>query len=198
MKLRKIIHIAATVAVIASLSACGSGKSGGGHNTDEQNSELTAALQSHDMKRVSTIADSMAMYIDELSPDECVTVLMAFLEVHNEAAAAGERMRDLETIRKFVDVYDIASSINPNDFKAAVIKANRINPNLNLAQIVEDFRDKLAEYEATSGEPEPETTQAKADSTSTETANPDPNAAPEIVKPDEGGEDIPVEHRPAE
>ncbi len=198
MNYRKILLSLASTAIIASLTACGSGKSNGDHNTGEQNSELTEALQNHDLKRVSSIADSMAMYVDELTPDETVTVLMAFLEVHNEAAAAGDRMRDLETIRKFVDVYDIASGINPNDFRAAVAKANRINPNLNFAQLVEDFRDKLAEYEASAGEPDIESSTVKTDSVAKEATPADPSSAPDIVKPDEGGSEVPVEHRPAE
>lgn len=197
MTFRKILIVMAVAIVSVGTFSCGSDKSKGDHDTGEQNSELTAALQSHDMKRASAIADSMAMYIDELTPDETVTVLMAFLQIHNDAAAAGERQRDLETIRKFVDVYEIASSLNPNDFKAAVIRTNQLNPNLNFAQIFEDFRDKLAEYEATSGEPEPEPEKAaNADSAS---AGADNSQVPDIVKPNEGDEEeIPVEHRPAE
>lgn len=186
MKFKTILLTAVTAALLVGLGACKSESEKSGVNVEDQNTELTAALQDHNIKRVSTIADSMAMYVDELSPDESITVLMAFLEIHNDAAAAKDRRRDLETIRKFVDVYDIASMVNPNDFKAAVAHARSINPAVNLAQIVEDFRDKLAEYEALNGEPEPaQETVTATDSTTVEEAAGD---APEIVKPDEEGD----------
>ena len=56
---------------------------------------------------------------------------MAFLSVHNDAVAAKERRRDLETIRKYIDVYDIAVSTNPKDTRAAFAKAKRINPEVD-------------------------------------------------------------------
>ena len=170
--------------------SCGSGNDGEKIDVEDQNSQLTEALQSHDMQRVSLLADSMAMYIDDLTPEETVTVLMAFLEIHNDASKAGNRIKDLETIRKFVDVYDIALSINPNDFKGAIAQVRKINPNVDIPSIVADFRDKLAEYEALSGEPEPEQTSAPKDSTgitdspkAEEVATAD--ETPEIVKPEE-------------
>lgn len=172
MKLKQIL--VAVVAILAgvAVTACGSKSEEKTVDTREQNNQLTAALEARDMTQVAAIADSMSMYIDELSPDEAVTVLMAYLEIHNNSSRAGNHNKDLETLRKFVDVYDIASTVNPNDFKAAVAHAKSINPAVDLAQIVTDFRDRLAEYDAAAGvqyTAESEETTTKTDSTTVST-----------------------------
>ena len=159
-KLKSISFLAA-MALVALMTACSGGKDGKAEIVEVQNSQLAEALNNGDYRSASVLADSMALYVDDLSPDETVSVLMAFLEFHNQAK--GE---DLETLRKYVDVYDIAIDNNPNDMRAAFSKARSMNPNLDFEQAARDFRRALAEYDAvkTYGE----TPVAKPDSAATD------------------------------
>ena len=129
--------------MLAVLMACSGKKNAAPEIVDIQNGQLAEALNRGDYKSASVLADSMSLYVDDLEPDEVVSVLLAFLEFHNKAQ--GE---DLETVRKFVDVYDIAVGENPNDMRAAFRKAQSMNPNLNFEQTAKDFRRALAEYDA--------------------------------------------------
>ncbi len=94
------------------------------------------------------MADSMSLFVDDLTPEQTVQVLMAFLSVHNEAVAKGDRRLDLETLRKYVDVYDIAVNANPKDTRAAFAKANKINPDVDFDAVAKSFREKLSQYDA--------------------------------------------------
>ena len=142
---------------------------------EQQNSQLADALRSRDYTTASSLADSMALYVDDLTPDETVTVLMAFLELHNRNIEEKRIDDDLETLRKYVDVYDIAISNNPNDMRAAFSRARSVNDNLDFEQVAADFRRKLAEYDAVQtygNDPQPEksvtdTTETVADSVAT-------------------------------
>lgn len=94
----------------------------------------------------------------------------------------------METLRKFVDVYDIALSVNPKDTRAAFQKAYSKNPSLDFDSIAKAFRAKLRDYDAmqdgslVSAPEEPvDTTPAKVDTV----------PAPQPVE-------IPLELRPAE
>ena len=159
--------------MVMALTSCG------GKRSDEttviverKNSQLTDALRSRDYSTASSLADSMALYVDDLTPDEAVTVLMAFLEAHNINADNGRESDDLETLRKYVDVYDIATGNNPNDMRAAFSRARSINPELDFEKAAGDFRRLLAEYDAvqTYGEvSEPD--KNKTDSTATTPAD---------------------------
>lgn len=187
--MKHILLVCASVLMI-SLAACG-GKTETEKPAEvaEQNTQLEEALLSHNLSSASALADSMSLYVDDLTPEETVSVLMAFLEVHNQAVKDKERKRDLETIRKFIDVYDIALGINPNDMRAAIDKANRINAAVNLDSLAADFRARLTEYDAVRGgnldAPAP------ADTTSAQTDSVAPVAEGET-------KDIPLELRPAE
>ena len=194
MKLKKILSLAVVAISGFVFTACNSNDNSDKINVEEQSSMLTEALKSKDMARVSALADSMAMYIDELTPDEVVTVLLAYLEVHNSAAQAGDRQKDLETLRKFVDVYDLSMSIDEEKFLSALQQVKKINPNMDVPSIVADFRDKLAEYEALNGvdfDDEPAVPAAKSDSTAKEVVKEDAKVeeVPEVIKPNEGSDD---------
>ena len=138
----KSIAFFAAVALVAVLTAC-SGNKNGNASVEEQNNQLAEALNRGDYTTASALADTMALYVDDLTPDETVSVLMAFLEFHNQAK--GE---DLETLRKYVDVYDIALDNNPNDMRAAFNKARSMNPKLDFEKAAVEFRRALAEYDA--------------------------------------------------
>ena len=115
---------------------------------ESQQAQLTEALQAHDLATAGAIADSMALYIDDLTPDETVTLLITFLEIHNQAVADGRADDDLVTLRKYVDVYDIAVGANPNDMRNAFADAKRRNPNLDFEGSFTEFRRALAQYDA--------------------------------------------------
>lgn len=152
--------------------------------TEMRNTQLAQALNDGKLDVASQMADSLSLFVDDLTPEQTVQVLMAFLTVHNDAVAKGETRRDLETLRKYVDVYDIALSINPSDTRAAFAKAKKINPAVDFDSVAASFRERLTQYDAihdgtlTATEPEP------TDSVATDTAKVD--------------DEVPVELRPAE
>lgn len=161
--MNKLFFLAAAAVTALMLASCG-GKNRSSETDllmEQQTSQLTEALNARDYSAASSLADSMALYVDDLTPDETVTVLMAFLEIHNKAADDNRRSDDLETLRKYVDVYDIATAANPQDMRAAFAAARNRNPQLDFEQAARDFRRALAEYDAvqTYGEnprPQPE------------------------------------------
>lgn len=173
MKSRYFFALLATAAIIMmGISSCSGSKRDGDEAIDEQTSQLNEALQRHDIAAMSVIADSMALYVDDLTPDETVAVLLAFLEIHNNAVRNDNSKADLEVMRKYVDVFDIATGNNPNDMRAAFERARETNGSLDFERDAETFRRALADYDARStygDEPEPEPAKAAADSNSTAT-----------------------------
>lgn len=178
-------RILVPVAVAGLLAvSCGSGKKSSDDpqspETAVQTDELDEALNAGDIRHASAVADSMSLFVDDFTPEQTVSVLTTFLTIHNEAQARHESRRDLETIRKFIDVYDIALSVNPKDTRAAFAKAHRKNPEIDFDSIAKSFRRRLAGYDAShdgsAAEAEP------ADTITTDTVT----------------EEIPIELRPAE
>ncbi len=181
--------ILAAIAVMMMTVACGSKEKvtdSVSEDVEEQNTLLAKALSVGNLKDASEMADSMSLFVDDLTPDQTVQVLMAFLTVHNEAVAKKDSRRDLETLRKYVDVYDIALSANPNDTRAAFAKVRKINPTINFDSIATSFREKLTQYDAiqdgslVASEPTP------ADTVATDTVQPSSE------------QELPLELRPAE
>ena len=146
------IALCLTAAVTLALTcACGSKKKetiADPGEIEQQNTRLADALNVGDIRHASTMADSMALFVDDLTPEQTVQVLMAFMTVHNDAVANKESRRDLETLRKFVDVYDIALSANPKDTRAAFDKVKKINPEVDFDALAISFREKLTQYDA--------------------------------------------------
>ncbi len=185
--MKQILSIIAVGVALTALVACG-GKKGDSADasevTEEQNTQLAQALSVGNLAEASAMADSMSLFVDDFTPEQTVQVLMAFLSVHNDAVAHKNSRRDLETLRKFVDVYDIALSANPNDTRSAFAKARKINPAINFDSLATVFREKLTQYDAiqdgslVAAEPEPADS-VDADSAST-------------------AEELPLELRPAE
>lgn len=184
--MKHLIYILLLGAVMAAGAvSCGSKGSDKGAMTDEeareQNSRLAEALNVGDLRHASAMADSMSLFVDDFTPEQTVQVLMAFLSVHNDAVAHKESRRDLETLRKYIDVYDIALSVNPKDTRSAFEKAKRMNPEVDFDSIATVFREKLSQYDA-----------VQDGSLVTEEAETDTIATDTIV------EEIPLELRPAE
>lgn len=185
--MRYILSLIALVALMSGLVACGSKTSGGEseavvESVDEQKTQLAEALNVGNISRASAMADSMSLFVDDFTPEQTVQVLMAFLSVHNDAVASKERRRDLETIRKYIDVYDIALSTNPKDTRAAFAKARSINPEVDFDSIAVMFRERLAQYDAIQDGTLTAPDSAPADSAATDSV----------------AEEIPLELRPAE
>ncbi len=154
-----------------------------------QNTQLAEALSAGNLKAASAMADSMSLFVDDFTPEQTVQVLMAFLSVHNDAVASKDSRRDLETLRKFIDVYDIALSVNPKDTRAAFDKARKLNPSVNFDSLATSFRERLTQYDAihdgslVNDDPAPADTVAAPDSLASGSSNP---------------ADLPLELRPAE
>lgn len=132
------------------------------------------------------MADSMSLFVDDFTPEQTVQVLTAFVSIHNDASKKRETRRDLETLRKYVDVYDIALSVNPKDTRAAFKKAMSRNPGLDFDSIAKAFREKLNQYDSMQ---DGSLSAAKPVETDT------------VAKRDSGAstvKDLPMELRPAE
>lgn len=192
IKMRKIFSIIMTAIVLSGMAvSCGGNKSDStvvNENVEEQNTLLAEALSVGNLKDASAMADSMSLFVDDFTPEQTVQVLMAFLSVHNGAVEKKESRRDLETLRKFVDVYDIATGLNPNDTRAAFEKARRINPAVNFDSLARVFREQLTQYDAVQDGSLVNDEPAPAD---TAVATPDT-----VVRKTEA--DLPLELRPAD
>ncbi|MDE6377994.1 MAG: hypothetical protein K2K72_04535, partial [Duncaniella sp.] len=115
---------------------------------EEQSTPLADALHGGNLSHASQMADSMSLFVDDFTPEQTVQVLMAFLQVHNDAVANKQSRRDLETLRKYIDVYDIALSVNPKDTRKAFDKARKLNPSVDFDSLARVFRDRLTQYDA--------------------------------------------------
>lgn len=193
--MRNLISILFIMAACAAtFSSCGGKKTSEvpaatAETVEGQKSQLAEALSTGNLRQASAMADSMSLFVDDFTPEQTVQVLSAFVKVHSDAEAKREYRRDLETIRKYVDVYDIALSVNPKDTRAAFAKARSQNPALDFDSIARAFREKLSNYDsmqdgslAGQRSETPDTAAAKADT---------------VVRP-EPKKEIPLEHRPAE
>lgn len=157
MKLRSLI-IASLPAVALLTSGCG------GEKTQEPaaSPEVETAISSHDtglndaistgdMRKAATIADSLALMVDDLTPAQTVNVLATFADVTAKAQAEHQSRKALETMRKYIDVYDIGFSINPNDLRKA-LKADSRHDYDSLATA---YRSRLSDYAYTLNPEEP-------------------------------------------
>lgn len=191
MHRKSICRLAAVTFLALALAACSSKKSDASEAVSEEmrNSHLFEAINAGDMMRTASIADSLALNVDEITNNESVAVLMAYLEVHNKASEAKDRQRDLETLRKFVDVYDLSLQRDRDGMQAAIAQARQVNPDVDLEAICRDFRAKLAEYDAIQG----------GDLTNDEPAQTDSTAgAVDSTSVRGSEEELPVEMRPAD
>lgn len=192
--MRYILSLIALVVLMSCMAACGSKTSGEESETvaesvDEQNTQLAEALNVGNIGRASAMADSMSLFVDDFTPEQTVQVLTAFISIHNDAVSKRETRRDLETLRKYVDVYDIALSVNPNDTRAAFKKAHSRNPEIDFDAVAKEFRAKLSQYDAMQDGSLVKSGPAPADSTS---------AAPDTVAAKAAKPELPLELRPAE
>lgn len=190
-------HLLTLILILAignAFHSCGSKKASdlsaeNAETVEVQKSQLAEALASGNLRHASAMADSMSLFVDDFTPEQTVQVLSAFVKVHLDAESKRETRRDLETMRKFVDVYDIALSVNPNDTRSAFAKARRNDPSLDFDSIAGAFREKLANYDSMQDGSLVGSREEKTDSAATKA---DTVAAPTPKK------ETPLEHRPAE
>lgn len=152
---RNILIIMLAAVVGLTVESCGGSKKNAESlpetttkEVEVQKSQLEQALSSGDLKHASVMADSMSLFVDDFTPAQTVQVLTAFVTLHNDATKKHEGRRDLETLRKFVDVYDIALSVNPKDTREAFRKALAANPALDFDSIAKVFRARLRDYDS--------------------------------------------------
>ncbi len=162
MKHLAVIILSAAIAV--ALTACGKGKEApSSEQAEMQRNELYAAMNSGDVARIQTVADSLAQNFDDLNTDESVAVLLAYLQIHNDAAARKDQKKDLEAIRAFVDAYNIALSTHGDDLVEAFNAARELNGNRDLPARARTLSEQLSDYDAAFGEvvAEPEAPKAE-------------------------------------
>ena len=146
-------------------------------------------------RKMSIAADSMALYADDLSPKQALTVLSTFYRVHLEARANGERRKDIQTKRKFIDVYDIVMANHRDELRRLMIRAYEADSTLNLPGAIQEFKGLLEDYDAAHGQGG-EYVQSRIDSVAT----PSDTHALEAIDASSSASltEDPVEFRPAE
>ncbi len=197
-------HAAKTVAlavVAACMWSCSSQKSDESVSVQEElrNTHLLEAMKVVDVPRVASIADSLALDVDDLSNNESVAVLLAYLVIHNEASRNDDREQDLVTIRKYVDVYDLSMQRDRDGMLAAMQQAREINPAADFEALYKEFRSRLSEYDALNGQEltaEPVEPEVRADSVSADADSVASTASGASVS--DKADDLPVEYRPAD
>lgn len=193
-RMKRTLKALAVVVVAAGVTACSSHKSDESESVQEElrNTHLLDAMKVLDIPRVTTIADSLALDVDNLSNNESVAVLLAYLVVHNEASRNNDREQDLVTIRKYVDVYDLSMQRDRDGMLSAMQQAREINPAADFESLYKEFRNRLSEYDALNGqELTAEPAASDADATDSVAADTVPSTAAD-------GSDLPVEYRPAD
>lgn len=195
----KALKVLGIAVMAVAVSACGGDKSDESESVQEElrNTHLLEAMKVVDIPRVTSIADSLALDVDDLSNNESVAVLLAYLVIHNEASRNDDREQDLVTIRKYVDVYDLSMQRDRDGMLAAMQQAREINPAADFEALYKEFRNRLSEYDALNGQElttEPSAEEAPTDSV----AVADSVSSAASGASDSDGADLPVEYRPAD
>lgn len=151
---------------------------------DETTDVLREAVKQHDRKQLSSIVDSMAFFADDLTASQSVSVLMGYYELHRQHNEAHRYKANLEAMRNFVDVYDIAKSKHGDSFKRALAETATVYDNIDFEEVYKEFVQKLSNYDG--GYP-----QADNDPGDSLTAD-------SIVVEEEAADILPPELRPAD
>lgn len=145
MKILKFFRYALVAALVFSMDSCKGNQSSNIGDTEideiEQAVSGSSAARSMEMH-----VDSLALMADDLTPPEAVQVLVTYMRIHEDAKANNDSRRDLETMRKFVDVYDIVMSVNSDEMRPAFDKVARRNSSMNIHAAANEYRSLLADY----------------------------------------------------
>lgn len=150
--MKRLIKFTAAASLSLMIVACGKTKADSDSNEPisevpmEQTDAITEALMSHDRKQLNSIIDEMALNADDLSASQAVTVLMGYYELHLQYSSEGKYKSDLETMRNFVDVYDIVSSNHGNEFKSKLSDTRSLYPDVDFNEMYVKFAEKLSDY----------------------------------------------------
>lgn len=178
-------YVLAAMLLPGAVSCSGGGNDSSAISDDLEDSQLYEAIRSKDLGNAGSIADSMAIDVDELTNGETVAVLLAYLEIHNNAVEKGDTQKDLITLRKFVDVYDLSLGRDSKGMREALESARQINPVFNVDSLVRHFRARLAEYDAINGgdltKPDAPADTAKSRPDSSKTVQPVAPAAGQVM-----------------
>ncbi len=171
----KLIYVFTAIALTA--TSCGNSTENATDVTDISDAPEVVDLtgNSHAPRTIMHI-DSLANQADFLTTGEGVSVLVAYAEVIDESLKAGKVKSAYETMRKFVDLYNIVNNNHRQEFRSAVEKIKR-SSGADLTAMADKYREKLSDYDDASGliNLAPKNDDAKPDSTATETHTPDGN-----------------------
>ncbi len=112
-----------------------------------QHDDLRDAVGQHDRKKIKSMADELALNADDLTPDQAVSVLMGFYDMHLQYSGEHKYRSDMETMRKFVDVYDIVNSNHGDKFKKALKATKNVYPDVDFVEVYKQFAEKLTQYD---------------------------------------------------
>lgn len=141
MKKIAVISLLSFVGLSLALPGCGrGGSSKGSDNLDEIES-----IVNHTDGRSVTEAnvDSLALMADDLTPIEAAQVLATYTDMIGKMSA---RSKKLETMRKFVDVYDIVMTVNGSDMRQMFENVAQRWPQYDPAARAKEYREQLADY----------------------------------------------------
>lgn len=87
-------------------------------------------------------ADSLALMVDDLTAEQTVFVLESFASTVKKAHEEENATKAMVTMRKYVDVYDIATGNNPEDVKRAL----RRDARWDYDSLATAYRNQLSNY----------------------------------------------------
>lgn len=142
--MKKIVYILIAVAFASLFAACSKNSSSA---SDAEIAEIEASVAdvTTSREKMSHI-DSLALMADDLTPSEAMEVLLAYMRIINNAKATDNTQLQLETMRKYVDVYDIVLGADRSGMTDAFARLARHNATLDLAVAAKDYRAYLADY----------------------------------------------------
>lgn len=142
--MKKIVFLSAIVAM-GLLVAC-SGKKNS-TPADDEIVELEQQLSdAHQSNSAISQIDSLALMADDLTPAEALKVLITYIHVAQEAKEAKKSNLEMETMRKYVDVYDIVMGANRSEMTKAFESFAKRNANYNVMATAKDYRERLSSY----------------------------------------------------
>lgn len=135
--------------LVLGCSAC-SGSDSGSANSETITDGIVDFTENGHAPRNTGHIDSLANEADFLSAGEGVGVLVAYNDIICQAREGGKSKLMYETMRKFVDLYNIVSHNHRSEFIDATDKVLR-NQGPDLRNLVTEYRDRLADYDDASG-----------------------------------------------
>lgn len=141
MRLKVLIPI-----LCAAVCSCVSGCSGKGDSGNPGAATEPVMEEAEVLHASASVLDSMALNADDLTPGRAVSLLNGYVEIYRNGRSSRSKA---VTMRKFVDVYDILISNYGDEFRNAVSSA--ANDEINLRELYQEFRGKLAGYDEASG-----------------------------------------------